>query len=43
MFAEAFFRSGTSAQWRKILSAAQRDAMLEAHRDEMERFAYVPT
>ena len=43
MFAEAFFRSGASAQWRKILSAAQVDAVLDAHRDEMERFGYVPT
>ncbi len=42
MFAEAFFRSGTAAQWRKILSASQVDAVLGAHRDQMERFGYLP-
>ena len=42
-FAEAFFRSGTAGQWRKILSAAQVDAVLGAHRETMERFGYVPS
>ena len=42
MFAEAFFHSGTASQWRKILSAAQVDAVLGAHRDQMERYGYVP-
>ena len=43
MFSEAFFRSGTAGQWRKILSAAQVDAMRGAHRETMERFDYLPT
>ena len=43
MFAEAFFRSGIAGQWRKILSAAQVDAILGAHRETMERFDYLPT
>ena len=42
-FAKAFFHSGTAGQWRKILSAAQVDAVLGVHRETMERFGYVPT
>ena len=42
LFAEAFFNSGTAGQWRKILSAAQVEAVLGAHRQQMERFRYVP-
>ena len=41
-FAEAFFRSGTAGQWRKTLSAAQVDAVVRAHRQQMERFTYLP-
>lgn len=40
--AERFFRVGKAAQWRSLLSAAQVDAIVEAHGEQMERFAYLP-
>jgi hypothetical protein len=37
-----FFRAGKSGGWRKKLSAAQVQRILETHREQMERFDYVP-
>ena len=37
-----FFRSGEAGQWREILSEAQIGRVVEAHRDQMIRFGYLP-
>ena len=37
-----FFRAGKSGNWRQHLSAAQVRRVLGAHREQMERFDYVP-
>ncbi|MBT3170958.1 MAG: sulfotransferase domain-containing protein, partial [Rhodospirillaceae bacterium] len=37
-----FFRAGKSGGWRKQLSAAQVRRVIEVHREQMERFDYVP-
>lgn len=37
-----FFRSGKSGQWRTALSKPQVDAVVSAHREQMERFGYLP-
>ena len=37
-----FFRVGRSGQWRKVLSEQQVGRMVEAHREQMQRFGYVP-
>jgi hypothetical protein len=39
---EHFFRVGRSGQWRKVLTTAQIDAVVEAHHEQMERFGYLP-
>jgi hypothetical protein len=39
---EAFFREGKAGQWRKVLSKEQVAAVVAAHREQMERFGYVP-
>lgn len=39
---ERFFRSGTAGQWRQALSAAQVDAVVSAHAEQMARFDYLP-
>jgi hypothetical protein len=39
---EAFFREGKAGQWRKVLSKEQVAAIVAAHREQMERFGYVP-
>ncbi len=39
---KSFFRAGKSGGWRKQLSEAQIRRMLEAHREQMQRFDYVP-
>jgi hypothetical protein len=39
---EAFFREGKAGQWRKVLSKEQIAAIVSAHREQMERFGYVP-
>ena len=40
--AERFFRAGKAGQWRTVLSRAQIDRVVDAHRDQMERFGYLP-
>ena len=37
-----FFRAGKVGQWRHALSAEQVAAIVSAHREQMERFNYVP-
>jgi hypothetical protein len=37
-----FFREGRAGQWREVLTAAQVAAVVEAHREQMERFGYLP-
>jgi hypothetical protein len=39
---DRFFRSGTSGQWRDVLTAGQVAAVVGAHREQMERYGYVP-
>jgi len=39
---ERFFRAGKTGQWRDILSPRQVAAIVDAHRDQMARFGYVP-
>jgi len=39
---ERFFRAGTSGQWRDVFTAEQLAAMVAAHREQMERFGYLP-
>ena len=40
--AERFFRVGKSGQWREKLTQAQIDAVIEAHKEQMQRFGYWP-
>lgn len=40
--ADRFFRSGRAGQWRTVLNAAQVEAIVAAHREQMERFGYWP-
>ena len=37
-----FFRSGRAGGWRKELTAEQAQQIVDAHRDQMMRFGYVP-
>lgn len=37
-----FFRSGRTDQWREVLSEAQIERIVADHREQMERFGYVP-
>ncbi len=39
---ERFFRSGKAGQWRTELSAEQVARVVEAHREQMGRFGYLP-
>jgi hypothetical protein len=39
---DRFFRSGTTGQWRDALTPDQIAAVVGAHREQMERFGYVP-
>ena len=39
---ERFFRSGKSGEWRDVLTDDQISAIVEAHREPMERFGYIP-
>ena len=38
----AFFREGKTGQWRKILTPTQVSAVVDAHREQMARFGYIP-
>lgn len=40
--AGAFFRSGTANQWQKVLSKEQVERLVNDHREQMERFKYIP-
>jgi len=37
-----FFREGKSEQWREKLSPAQIRRICKQHREQMERFGYLP-
>jgi hypothetical protein len=37
-----FFRVGQAGQWRKVLTPAQIDRLVENHREQMQRFGYLP-
>jgi hypothetical protein len=39
---DRFFRQGRAGQWRETLTAAQIDAIVGAHRQQMTRFGYFP-
>jgi hypothetical protein len=39
---DAFFREGKAGQWKKVLTKEQVAAIVSAHREQMERFGYVP-
>ncbi|MBL4864616.1 MAG: sulfotransferase domain-containing protein [Rhodobiaceae bacterium] len=41
-FATSFFREGKTEQWRTQLTDAQIQQIVDAHREQMERFGYVP-
>jgi len=40
--AERFFRDGRSGQWKEVLTSAQIARIVEAHKEQMERFGYLP-
>jgi hypothetical protein len=40
--AERFFRIGKAGQWRQVLTPAQIDRLVDAHRDQMKRWGYWP-
>ena len=37
-----FFRKGKKNQWRGVLSPDQVGAMVDAHREQMRRYKYLP-
>ena len=39
---QAFFREGKAGQWKRVLTPQQVAAILDAHREQMARFDYVP-
>ncbi len=39
---KSFFRSGKKDQWQDILSSEQVSKIVERHREQMERFKYIP-
>lgn len=40
--ADRFFRSGKANQWRNVLTPAQIDRVVEAHKELMKQFGYLP-
>jgi hypothetical protein len=40
--AERFFREGRTEQWKDVLTSAQIARIVEAHKEQMERFGYLP-
>ncbi len=40
--AARFFREGRAGQWQEVLSDGQVRALIAAHREQMQRFGYVP-
>ena len=41
-FAQKFFRDGRAGQWRELLTPAQIDKVVSAHKEQMHRFGYWP-
>jgi len=41
-FAQKFFREGRAGQWRELLTPAQIDKVILAHKEQMQRFGYWP-
>jgi hypothetical protein len=39
---ERFFREGRAGQWREVMTPAQIEAIVTAHRQQMTRFGYYP-
>ena len=37
-----FFREGKAGQWKRKMTREQVDAVVEAHREQMTRFGYLP-
>lgn len=40
--ASAFFRKGTANQWQEILTPAQVKRIVDEHREQMQKFKYIP-
>jgi hypothetical protein len=40
--ADRFFREGRAGQWKNVLSPQQVNTVVSAHREQMERFGYLP-
>jgi hypothetical protein len=40
--AERFFRDGRAGQWKEVLTPAQIARIVDAHKEQMERFGYLP-
>ena len=40
--AERFFRDGRAGQWKEVLTPAQIQRIVDAHKEQMERFGYLP-
>lgn len=40
--AQRFFRAGKAGSWRDVLSAEQIERLVSDHREQMERFGYLP-
>jgi hypothetical protein len=40
--AERFFRDGRAGQWKEVLTSAQIVRIVDAHKEQMERFGYLP-
>jgi len=41
-FAKAFFRKGKADQWKDTLTEAQIRTIVDAHKEQMKRFGYIP-
>jgi hypothetical protein len=40
--AQRFFRDGRAGQWKEVLTTQQIDRIVDAHREQMQRFGYLP-
>ena len=40
--AERFFRDGRAGQWKEVLTSAQVARIVDANKEQMERFGYLP-
>jgi hypothetical protein len=41
--ADRFFREGRAGEWREKLTEAQVNRVVDAHREQMSRFGYLPS